>query len=337
MYCPKCGEFIPEDMSFCPKCHYQYLPEEQKTIVINDQNPVKNAITDVFRSKCFLALSIILIIIGSFYILSIITSTGILQLVANVLGAVLTLTSGVNGLHVYKKKKDLDTNQIQKINYFNHYNYIMGIVGLVLMCILLFLYLIFLFILGFAVKLRGNDSIMALPMFVLYSMIIMIILVGGLGITFIINYFIAWKKMKQYYDTLATTIKTGEYKPVKRYPYVRLFVIGGIIIFFAIMEIAGIFISLNFLDVLKEFGLTTLKDAANANSGDYIWNENGINILFMLLKIALLLGLIKVVINLLTASYMIISAIFFKNIHQSVLKAQANLDATAIEYSSDES
>ncbi len=338
MYCPKCGEFIPDDMSFCPKCHYQYLQEEQKTIVNEAQNGVRKTITNFFTSKYFLAISIILIIIGSFHILSgifsLFTSSGILQLVVNVLGAVFALISGISGLYVYKKKKDLDKKQIQKINYFNNYSYIIGIVGLVLMSILLFIYLIFLLILAPSMKLIVSEdrSIIGSSMLIFYTLIIMLILLSGLGIAFIVNYFITWKKIKQYYDTLATTIETGEYKPVKQYPYVRLFVIGGIIIFLAIMQLVGTFIILSLFNVFKELILTLLKEATSANNGNYILVETYINILFNMVKFVVLLGLITIVINLLTASYMIISAISFKNIHQESLKAQEKLEQEKQKY-----
>ncbi len=333
MYCPKCGELISDEMPFCPKCHYQYLQEKQKTVVNEAKHAVKRTIANFFTSKCFLAINIILIIIGSFYILlgifSLFLSLGISQLATGALGAVFALISGISGLYVYKKKKVLDKEQIKKINYFNHYNYILGIVSVVLMPIILLVFLMLLLIFKFAII---NDGTVDFSIVLFYVMIIMIILLGGLGIAYVANYFIAWQKMKQYYDTLANTIETGEYKPVNKYPFARLFVISGIIIFLAIMQVVGTFIALSIFDLAKEFILTFLKEEINTSNGDYTLALTYINLLFGMIKFVLLVGLIEVVINLLIASYMIISALAFKNIHQEAVKAQEKLDQEKQKY-----
>ena len=177
-----------------------------------------------------------------------------------------------------------------------------------------------------------NDGTVDFSIVLFYVMIIMIILLGGLGIAYVANYFIAWQKMKQYYDTLANTIETGEYKPVNKYPFARLFVISGIIIFLAIMQVVGTFIALSIFDLAKEFILTFLKEEINTSNGDYTLALTYINLLFGMIKFVLLVGLIEVVINLLIASYMIISALAFKNIHQEAVKAQEKLDQEKQKY-----
>ncbi len=315
MTCKKCGATLSEDTLICPTCGEKVALANQEEKVKATKQKVSDVLTESFSSKLFLALTICLTVTCVFSFIAAIGSIvhfSLWNLVKNLLLAIFSLISVLACWKLHGKKVPCNGENVKKYNKYNSLAAVLETISAVFTGIICFLILI-VFVLGGACSLSagkaagstGTDEGAAAGG-ALAGMGVGLIIIGILVVVavmaIVINIVIAYKQTKNYGKALADTADSNQYKPSRKPPYIRLFIIGGFIALGGLMTIlSSLFMNSLITGIVGSLDLGESADMVDkfvgqATSGNFLTN-------FM-----------DALPELAAGGYLIITALFFKSI-----------------------
>lgn len=263
MICKKCGCNVSEDALICPTCGEKVALERQVERLKIANQAVKDTVVNSFNGNLFLVLGIFITILCGAYFINALVNLASLQ--TNFLGALVNIV--VYGLYaafalvstiitwkMYTKKAKVETSSVNNFNSFNSFGSVMSIVTTVfvgIVCALALLGSIIIVLFVDLVKenmeaalenMEDENVIEAVNQFLNLdsgTLIIIVIIVVALVMAYFVNLCISYKKMKNYVIVLSQTVATGNYKVVKRPPFIRLFIVGGVCSFFGLLSLVA--------------------------------------------------------------------------------------------------